>query len=79
MPIIMVPVFILIENHVITSVQVKVKSFRPDTSDLLQLTAVSMSSRAPCVVWVSRVTTKVGCRLGGECACLCLCLAMDFL
>ncbi len=42
--------FVLIENHVITSVQVKVKSFRPDTSGLLQLSAVSVSSRAPCVV-----------------------------
>ncbi len=40
---------LLIENHVITSVQVKVKSFRPDTSGLLQLFAVSMSSLAPCV------------------------------
>ncbi len=44
----------LIENHVITSVQVKVQSFRPDTSGLLQLSAVSVSSRAPCVVWASR-------------------------
>ena len=32
-------IFILIENHVITSVQVKVNSFRPDTSGLLQLSA----------------------------------------
>ncbi len=31
-------------------------------------------------VWFEcHVTTKVGCRLGGECSCLCLCLAMDFL
>ncbi len=68
---------VLIENHVITSVQVKVKSFQPDTSGLLQLSAVSMRHMLP--VWCERhVTTKVGCRLGGECACLCLCLAMHF-
>ena len=47
-------IFLLIENHVITSVQEKVKSFRRDTSGLLQLSAVSVSSPAPCVVWVSR-------------------------
>ena len=35
---------ILIENHVITSVQVNVKSFRPDTAGLLPLSAVSVSS-----------------------------------
>ncbi len=34
----------------ITSVQVKVKSLRPDTSGLLQLSAVSVSSYARCVV-----------------------------
>ncbi len=41
---------ILIENHVITSVQVKVKTFWPDTSGLLQLSAVSVLSLAPCMV-----------------------------
>ncbi len=40
----------VLENHVITNVKVKVNSFRPDTSGLLQLSAVSVSSRAPCVV-----------------------------
>ncbi len=38
---------VLIENHVITSVQVTVESLQPNTSGLLQLSAVSLSSRAP--------------------------------
>ncbi len=42
-------IFILIENHVITSVQMKVKSFRPDTSGLLQLSAVPCRPVLP--VW----------------------------
>ncbi len=45
-------IFILIENHVITRVQVKVelltRYFRAPGSGLLQLSAVSVSSRAPC-------------------------------
>ncbi len=54
--------FILLENHVITSVQVEVKSFRPDDPILQaffeQLSAVSVSSRAPCVDLVDALQLK---------------------
>ncbi len=70
--------YMLIENHVITSVQVQSRAFDP----ILQ--AFCSCLQFPCrhvlPVWCEcHVTTKVGCRPAEECACLCLCLAMDFL